>query len=196
MRDARQPIELDVVLLRDLAQHALRALAQLVGIGKFLLERLDGLLGEGHQLLHPVRAVLGGRLGVLGTVGGAALLDLAQAVVQRADQHLAALGVFEQVVLEVRIAAHDPDVAEHFVQHPCGAASAALATQFIQNAPGFLAQQADNDLAVREGRVVIGDLTQARGGVLCGELGIEHEWGVHGGTASCCARGQCAIVVH
>ncbi len=76
------------------------------------------------------------------------------------------------------------------------AAGAALATQFIQNAPGFLAQQADNDLAVREGRVVIGNLAQARGGVLCGELGIEHEWGVHGGTASCCARGQCAIVVH
>jgi hypothetical protein len=40
-----------------------------------------------------VRAIFGGGLGVLGTVGGAALFDFAQAVVQRAHQHLAALGL-------------------------------------------------------------------------------------------------------
>ncbi|MNT36995.1 hypothetical protein D3C72_1731100 [compost metagenome] len=118
---------------------------------------------------------------MLGTVGGAALLDLVQAVVQRADQHLAALGIFQQVVLQVGIAADHPDIAQHLVQHAGRAAGAALAAQLVQDAPGFLAQQADDNLAVREGRVVIGNFTQARRGVLRGELGVEHEWGVHGG---------------
>ena len=150
VRDARESVELDVVVLRHLAQHALGALAQRVRVGEFLLEGLDRLLGERDQLLHTVRAIFRGGLGVLGTVGGAALFDFAQAVVQRAHQHLAALGIFEQVVLQVRVAAHDPDIAEHLVEHPRRAAGAAFPAQFVQDAPGFLAEQADNDLAIRK----------------------------------------------
>ncbi len=139
MRDARQAVELDVVLLRDAAQHALGALAQVIGVGELLLEVLDGLLGKADQLLDPVRAVLGGRLGVFGTVGGAALFHLGEPMVQCRDQHLAALRVLQQVVLQVGIAAYHPDIAQHFIQHAGGAAGAAFAAQLGQDAPGFLA---------------------------------------------------------
>ena len=46
---------------------------------------------------------------------------------QRFDQCRASLRVVEQVVFQVGIATHDPDVAQHFVQHARGAPGAALA---------------------------------------------------------------------
>jgi hypothetical protein len=92
----------------------------------------------------------------------AALLHLGQAVVQRVDQQLAPLGVVQQVVLQVGIALHDPDVAQHLVQHARGAAGAALVAQAVQQVPGARAEQADDDLAVGERGVVVGDLAQAR----------------------------------
>jgi hypothetical protein len=36
---------------------------------------------------------------------------------QRVDQFLTALRVVQQVILQIRIAAHRPDIAQHFVQH-------------------------------------------------------------------------------
>ena len=47
----------------------------------------------------------------------------------------AAFGVVQQVVLQIRIALHDPDVAQHLVQHARRAAGPALATQFLQASP-------------------------------------------------------------
>jgi hypothetical protein len=69
-----------------------------------------------------------------------------QAVVQRIDQQRPALRVVEQVVLEVGIALHDPDVAQHLVEHPRRASGATLAAQLVQQVPGAGAEQPDDDL--------------------------------------------------
>ena len=90
----------------------------------------------------------------------AALLDLGQPVVQRLDQLRAALRVVEQVVLQVRVALHHPDVAQHLVQHARRAAGAALLAQLVQHLPGARAEQPDHDLAVGERGVVVGNLAQ------------------------------------
>ena len=120
---------------------------------------------------------------VLGEIRAAALADFGEAVVQRLDQQRAALRVVEQVVLQVRVAAHDPDVAEHFIQHPCRAARTALGARFVEHRPRLFAEQADHDLAIREGRVVVGNLAQTGRGV-GGDGGgramrIENLWCVH-----------------
>ena len=80
--------------------------------------------------------------GVARRVGGrrAALLDLAQPVVQRLDQQPAPARVVEQVVLQVGVALHHPDVAQHLVQHARRAAGAALAAQQAQHLPGARAR--------------------------------------------------------
>ena len=62
-------------------------------------------------------------------VGTPALLDLAQTVAQRVDQQFAPLRIVEQIVLQVRIALDDPDVAQHFEEHARRAPRAPLATQ-------------------------------------------------------------------
>jgi hypothetical protein len=54
---------------------------------------------------------------------------------QRVDQGLAALRVIQQVVLQIRVATHDPDIAQHFVQHARGTAGLAGSPQFIQQRP-------------------------------------------------------------
>ena len=79
------------------------------------------------------------------------------------DQQALALGILEEVVLQVRIAVDDPDVAQHLEQHARGATGAPLAAQLGEELPHVVAQQADHDLAIRERRVVVGDLAQARG---------------------------------
>jgi hypothetical protein len=57
-------------------------------------------------------------------------------VVQRVDQHLPALGVLQQVVFQVGVALHHPDVAQHLVQHAGGAAGAAFLPQLVEDGPG------------------------------------------------------------
>jgi hypothetical protein len=60
--------------------------------------------------------------------------DLAQAVVQRVDQQAARrLGLVQQVVFEVGVALHHPDVAQHLVQHARRAAGAALLAQQVSS---------------------------------------------------------------
>ncbi|MOA29708.1 hypothetical protein D3C78_1507410 [compost metagenome] len=102
---------------------------------------------------------------------------------QGIDELLAPLGVVQQVVLQVRVAPHHPDIAQHFVQHPRGTARATLAAQVGQQAPGVIAQQPADNLAVGKRRVVVGDLAQSRG--CCGRhrpvQDVASEWGVHGG---------------
>jgi hypothetical protein len=130
-------------------------------------------LEGGGEILH--RAPAGGEqfadLAVALAVGGAAvrraaLVDLAQAVLQRLDEQAPTARVLEQVVLEVGVALHGPDVAEHLVEHARGAAGAALAAQFVEQRPRIGAEQPDDDLAVGVRGVVVGDLADARRGAL------------------------------
>jgi len=163
VRDPGQAVELDVVLRRDAAQHAARALAQGVHFTEMVSEPLHRGARCGQQLAH---------VGVARGIGGAGLrrglpaaLDLAQPVLQRVDQQRAALGAVEQVVFEVRIALQDPDVAQHLVQHARRAAGAALLAQQVQQLPRAHAQQALHDLPVGERGVVVRNLAQAGRGV-------------------------------
>ena len=70
------------------------------------------------------------------------------AMVQGIDQLAAALGVVQQVVLQIGIALDDPDVSQHFVEHAGRAAGLALGAKQAQHFPGALAQQTLDDLAV------------------------------------------------
>ncbi len=95
-------------------------------------------------------------------VRGPALVDLGEPVAQRVDQRLAPLRIVEQVVLQVRVALDDPDVAQHLEEHPRRASGAPLAAQLAQQLPHLAPEQADDDLAVGERRVVVRNLAQPR----------------------------------
>ena len=84
-----------------------------------------------------------------------------QPVAQRRNQRIAPLAVGEQVVLQIRVALHDPDVAQHLVQHARRAAGDALGAQRVEHRPGLGAEQADDDLAVGERGVVVRNFAQA-----------------------------------
>jgi hypothetical protein len=109
----------------------------------------------------------------------AALVDFGQAVMQGLDQLGAPLRVVQHVVLQIRVAAHHPDVAQHLVQHARRAAGLARAAQFVQQPPRGFAQQPDHDLAIGKRGVVIRDFAQAGGRVLF-EQGVDIGWCVHG----------------
>ncbi|MGF6843950.1 hypothetical protein QF001_007845 [Paraburkholderia youngii] len=165
MRDARQAVELDVVLLRDLAEHAGGAAAQVVGLLEFAGELVDSAARGLYQLFDARGAIDAGFVAVFAQIGAAALLDFGEAVIERFDQQRAALRVVEQVILQIRIAAHDPDIAEHFVQHARRASGAAFGAQFGERIPSLVAEQADDDFAVGERRVVVGNFAQTRFGI-------------------------------
>jgi len=78
----------------------------------------------------------------------AAAVSPSPSVASTVDQLLAALRVVEQVVLQVGVAAHHPDVAEHLVQHARRAPGLARAAQLVEQLPRRLTQQADHDFAV------------------------------------------------
>jgi hypothetical protein len=90
-------------------------------------------------------------------------LELIEPMVERLEQQPSALEVVEQIVLQIGIAGHDPHVAQHLEQHPRRAPGAARAAQFLDHAPHRLAQEADDDLAIGEGGVVVGDLAETGG---------------------------------
>ena len=154
MAHAGEAVELDVVFGGELVQQFLRLFAQRGHFVKSRVKRMHRLAG-GHQQLghHGVALTVG--------VGRAALFHLGQAVVQRIDQLAPALGVVQQVVLQIGVALHHPDVAQHFVQHARRATGAALFAQGVERFPGLLAQQTDHDLAVRERGVVVRNFANA-----------------------------------
>ena len=165
VRHAREAVELDVVAAgaaREPAHDAPAQCRRVLELGREPLDRRARSLEQERDLrvarleLRAVRRIAQLR-GVDG-VAVAALVDLAEAVVQRVDQRGAPFRVLEQVVLEVGVPRDDPDVAEHLVEHPRRAAGAALRAQREERLPRFLAEQADDDLAVGERRVVVGDL--------------------------------------
>ena len=92
----------------------------------------------------------------------AAALDLIHAVTQCIDQGPAPLGVIQQIILQVRVTLHDPHVTQNLVQHTSGPARTALLPKLIERVPRGLTQQADDDLVIRERRVVVRDFTQPR----------------------------------
>jgi hypothetical protein len=156
MAHAREPVELDVVARRAAPQRAQHLAAQLHRLRKLRIEAHHGLRRRLHELAHHTVA-----LGVLAR--RAALFDLGQAVAQRIHEQLAPRRVVHQVVLQVGIALHHPDVTEHLVEHARRAPRAPLGAQLIEQAPGCRAEQPDHDLAIRERGVVVGDFTQANG---------------------------------
>ena len=123
VRDAGQAVEADVVAAGVAAQHLLDLLAQRLGV-------VEPALEARHRLLARRPAACANRV-----VAGTALLDLGQAMAQRADQRLAPLAVGEQVVFQIGIAPHDPDVAQHLVEHARRTAGDALAAQFVEHPP-------------------------------------------------------------
>ena len=80
-------------------------------------------------------------------------------------------GLSSRSSCEVGVAPHDPDVAQHLVEHARRAAGAALAAQFVEERPGLVAEQADHDLAIGERGVVVGDLADPVGVVVRRHLG-------------------------
>jgi hypothetical protein len=129
-------VEADVALVRVAAQHGLRALAQVVHLAELAAEVVDGLARGDEQLLDGGAAAGGrGRIGLARIDRQAALVDFGQAVMQGFDQLGAALRVVQHVVLQVRIAAHHPDVAQHLVQHARRAPGLAGAAQFVEQLP-------------------------------------------------------------
>ena len=142
------------------------ALAQFAQLAEFVGELGHGAPRRVQQGFHAGAALAGVGVAALGQLGAdAALVDFREPVLERLDQRGAALGIVEQVVLQVGIAPHHPDVAQHFVQHARGPAGAALAAQVGQHPPRVLAKQAADDFPVGERRVVVGNLAQeGRGG--------------------------------
>ncbi len=152
MRDAGIGVEADVVCSRVTAQLATGPAAQRIDGREGLLEVRDG---EPRGVEQP------GHLGVTaGVLGITAPVDFTQPVVQRLDQQLAPARVVEQVLLEVRVAVYDPDVAQHLVQHARRTPRAALGAQVGEQLPALVAKQPDDDLAIGERRVIVGDLAQ------------------------------------
>ena len=46
------------------------------------------------------------------------MINFGQSVLECLDQQFAALGVVKQIILQIGVATHHPDIAKHLVQHP------------------------------------------------------------------------------
>ena len=112
VRDARVAVEADVVAAGVAQQHLLDAFAQFAGFVEKARKVAYRRFGRLHQHGHAGRA-----LGVFGGGFETAFFDFAQTVVHGAHQRFAALTTGQQIVLQVGVALHHPDVAQHFVQH-------------------------------------------------------------------------------
>ena len=148
MRDAGMAVKADVVARGVGRQRLQHRLAAALGVDEPLLEVQHGLACPAQQPGHHI-------------VAGAAFIHLIEAVMQGIDQRLTALAAGQQIVFQIRVAAHHPDVAQHLVQHARAAPGHALGAQGFERRPGRLAQQTDDDLAVGERRVVVGNLAKS-----------------------------------
>jgi hypothetical protein len=145
VRDAGEAVELHVVLVRDACKPPGHAFSKIVGIAKALFEAVDRGVGRGeerrHTLVRPLRAPR---------------LDGRETLAHFGDQRRTALGIRDELVFDIRIAADDPDIPEHFIKHLGRPARAPLTAQRVQRFPRRLAEQAHDDLAIGERRVVVG----------------------------------------
>ena len=158
MRDARESIEGDGIAAGVATQPAPRLVAQPTGAIETLVEIDYRAACCSEQLTDLAVALALGRA----EVGVATLVDLAEPVSERLDEEPTASRVVEQVIFEVGVALHRPDVAEDFIEHARRAAGASFAAQFIEHRPRIDPEQADDDLAVRKRGVVVRDLADAR----------------------------------
>ncbi len=155
VRDARERIEAHVVGARVPFEQSTCAFAQLHGASEILRELMHALAGRLQQLADLAVALDVCRI--------APPLHFVEAMMQSLDEQPATPRVLDEIVLQVRIALHDPDVAEHFVQHARRTPGATLAAQLIQDAPGRGTEQTQDDLAIGKRRVVVRNLAQAHG---------------------------------
>jgi hypothetical protein len=180
VRDPGVGVEADVVGASVSPQGAQRAAPERFPFPEVALECLDRAARGFQQLSDPLEE--------RPVVGIAAAVDGVQPMVQRLDELGAAAAGLEQVVLKVRIAPHDPDVAEHLVEHAGRTAGAPLGPQFLDDAPEVCPEQTDHDLAVGERRVVVWDLAQSSRLAGVRRLGGQRRTGrysVHGHAQSC-----------
>jgi hypothetical protein len=98
--------------------------AQVVGFAKTLGKAVDRDTGCIHQSLD-----LGGALRIVDFGRFATLLDLGQTMMQGIDQRVPTITIVEQVVFQIRIPLHDPDVTQHLVQHAGRTPGDALGTR-------------------------------------------------------------------
>ena len=123
-----------------------------------------------EQERHPLRARRLLRFGIgagvrarFGQILQAAFVDLVQTVVHGFDQRRAPARIVLQIVLQVGVARHHPDVAQHLVQHARRAAGACAPRAVRAASPRLFAEQAQHDLAVGERGVVVRNLAQSGG---------------------------------
>ena len=162
MRDPRHAIEADVVAGGDARQQPQRAGTQVGGLIEGGAKAVDRGMGEFEQAAHALgthaRPGAVGRLGI----GFAAALDFGQTMSQRLDERRSPARIVEQVVLQEGVALHDPDIAQHLIEHARRAAGATFGAQRLDDVPGFGAEHPQHDLAVGERGVVVGNFAQTR----------------------------------
>ena len=115
---------------------------------KLLRKTVNGLAGGLEQLRDLVVTV-------------ATLFNFSHTMAQGRDEGALPLRILQQIVFQIRIALHDPDITQDLVQHARRAAGDAFATECVQKRPVLLAEQANDDLSVRVRGVVVGDLAEA-----------------------------------
>ncbi len=157
VRHACERIEADIVLARIANEQAAGTLTKIDHPLELALERLHRSARRLQQLADLAIALAIRRV--------APSLHFVQSMMQRLDQHAPAFRVVDQVILQVRIALDDPDIAEHLVEHAGRTARAALAPQLVEDLPDGLAEQPHHDLAIRERGVVVRNFTQTCGRV-------------------------------
>ena len=165
-------VEFDVVWGGVFAQDSFGAISKFVDHLKLRGKSLDRLLGMVNQLTHQ-------RIAFAVQVFGASGVHFAQAVLQSIHQQLAPLGVVQQVVLQIRVALHHPDVTQHFVEHAGRTSGTSFTPQGFQNLPRRVAQQANDDFAVGKRGVVVGNFAKSRAVLDSHRQLVERRWRVH-----------------
>ena len=133
VRHTREAIELDVVPGSESVQNTLGTPAQVGNLGKRCVKGAHGQLGPGQQLPHH-------RVALRVCFWAATLFNLTQAVVECIHQQATTLRIVQQVVLQVGVALHHPDVTQHLVEHARRASRAPLTPQLVEHIPRGLAQ--------------------------------------------------------
>ena len=144
----RQPVEHNIVFFRMFGQ-----LGQ--NLRPLFARGFEAAVEGGHSVFRRLQKLAHLRVVV------APFLDFVQTVAHFAYQGFTAVGVFEQVVHQIRIAHHRPNIAQHFKQHPRRTPRFAPSAQIFQRLPSLFAQQSADDFPVGIRSVVVGDFADA-----------------------------------
>ena len=137
-------------------QHTYGFATQVCSLAQRRIELLNRQAGGMQQLPHQGVALGLTVWGVKGVArltcrrfaAGSTLFNFTQAVVQGVHQHLTTLGVVKQVILQIRVALHHPNVAQHLVKHARRTPGSALLPQLVQYLPGTSSEQANHNFSV------------------------------------------------